>query len=99
MLIESTFWQTTDKVAIAIERLQAFCPPEGYFLAFSGGKDSIVIKHLADMAGVQYDAHFNMTTADPPELLGMVYSYISPVIGNDSILIIYMSNVPLYLLT
>lgn len=25
-------------VEIAIERLQAFVPPEGYYLAFSGGK-------------------------------------------------------------
>lgn len=25
-------------VEIAIERLQAFAPPEGYYLAFSGGK-------------------------------------------------------------
>lgn len=41
-----------------IERIKAFEPPEGYFLAFSGGKDSVVIKALADMAGVKYDAHY-----------------------------------------
>lgn len=33
-----------DKVETAIKRLQTFEPPEGYYLAFSGGKDSIVIK-------------------------------------------------------
>ena len=62
----------TDKVSIAIQRLQTFCPPEGYWLAFSGGKDSIVIKRLADMAGVPYDAHFNVTTVDPPEVLRFI---------------------------
>lgn len=29
-----------DKVQIAIDRLKAFEPPEGYYVAFSGGKDS-----------------------------------------------------------
>ena len=33
-----------DKVEAAIKRLQTFEPPEGYYLAFSGGKDSVVIK-------------------------------------------------------
>jgi len=35
-----------DKVAIAIVRLKEFEPEEGYYLAFSGGKDSVVIKQL-----------------------------------------------------
>ena len=70
MLIEKTlFGETVDKVEIAIKRLKQFEPPEGYFLAFSGGKDSIVIKKLADMAGVKYDAHYSNTTIDPPELI------------------------------
>ena len=58
-----------NKIQVAIERLQMFEPPEGYYLAFSGGKDSLTIKVLADMAGVKYDAHYNITTADPPELV------------------------------
>ena len=33
-----------DKVAVSIQRLQSFEPPDGYWLAFSGGKDSVVIK-------------------------------------------------------
>jgi len=45
----------------AIKRLQSFCPPEGYYLAFSGGKDSLVLKQLADEAAVPYDAHYNVT--------------------------------------
>ena len=57
------------KIEVAIKRLQLYEPEEGYYLAFSGGKDSIVIKALADMAGVKYDAHYNVTSVDPPELI------------------------------
>ena len=58
-----------DKVQVAIERFKTFEPKEGYYLAFSGGKDSCVIKALADLAGVKYDAHYNITSVDPPELV------------------------------
>lgn len=61
-----------DKVQRAIERLRAFEPPEGYYLAFSGGKDSLCIYHLAKEAGVKFDAHNNHTTVDPPELVRFV---------------------------
>lgn len=57
-----------DKVQQSIDRIKTFEPADGYYLGFSGGKDSIVIKRLADMAGVRYDAHYNVTTVDPPEL-------------------------------
>ena len=61
-----------DKVDKAIMRLQAYEPPEGYYLCFSGGKDSVVIKALADMAGVKYDAHYNISSVDPPELVRFI---------------------------
>ena len=61
-----------NKVEVAIERLKLFEPPEGYYLAFSGGKDSVVIKALADMAGVKYDAHYSHTSVDPPELIRFI---------------------------
>lgn len=64
-----------DKVQVAIDRLKAFEPPEGYYLAFSGGKDSVVIKALADMAGVKYDAHYNLTSVDPPELVHFIKTF------------------------
>ena len=62
-------------VETAILTLQMFEPPDGYHLAFSGGKDSVVIKALADMAGVKYDAHYNITSVDPPELVQFVKSF------------------------
>lgn len=61
-----------DKVQVAIDRLRAFEPKEGYYLCFSGGKDSSVIKALADMAGVAYDAHYNCTGIDPPEAVRFI---------------------------
>lgn len=59
---------TIDKVEESIRYLKAFEPHngEGYFLAFSGGKDSCVLKSLADKAGVKYDAHYYVTSVDPP---------------------------------
>lgn len=61
-----------DKVEVAINRLRAFEPKKGYYLCFSGGKDSSVIKALADMAGVAYDAHYNCTGIDPPEAVRFI---------------------------
>lgn len=46
--------------------------PEGFHLAFSGGKDSQVLYHLAEMAGVKFVAHMQITTLDPPELMRFV---------------------------
>lgn len=61
-----------DKVEVAIERLKTYEPEEGYFLCFSGGKDSCVIKALADMSGVKYDAHYAVASVDPPELVRFI---------------------------
>lgn len=69
-----------DKVQTAIKRLQTFEPPDGYYLAFSGGKDSVVIKTLADMAGVKYDAHYNVTGIDPPELVYFIRQHHPDVV-------------------
>mgnify|MGYP001221139444 CR=1 FL=1 len=60
------------RIKKAIDRLQAFEPEEGYYLAFSGGKDSQCIYHLAVEAGVKFDAHYNLTTVDPPELVNFI---------------------------
>jgi len=48
--------------------IKNFEPKAGYYVAFSGGKDSIVILDLVRRAGVKYDAHYSITTIDPPEL-------------------------------
>jgi len=53
--------------------------PDGYWLAFSGGKDSIVIKKLAQLAGVKHHAVYNQTTIDPPELIHFIKKFHSDV--------------------
>ena len=42
--------------------------PSGYYVAFSGGKDSVVLAKLFEMSGVKFELHYNNTTIDPPEL-------------------------------
>lgn len=79
MLKEMTLFGEVDKVQTAIDRLKAFEPPEGYYLAFSGGKDSQCIYHLAKMAGVKFDAHYSITSVDPPELIRFIKNYYPDV--------------------
>lgn len=40
---------------------------DGFFVAFSGGKDSQVLLKLTELAGVKFTAQYNLTTLDPPE--------------------------------
>ena len=63
-------WEVKRNSAIKI--LKAIEPPNGYYLAFSGGKDSCVIKALANMAKVKYDAHYAVSGIDPPELVRFI---------------------------
>ena len=79
-LVEQTLYGVRDKVAIAHEMLRAYEPEEGYFLAFSGGKDSQCIYHLAQDADVKFDAHYHMTTVDPPELIYFIREHYPDVI-------------------
>ena len=44
----------------------------GYYLAFSAGKDSQTLYHIAELAGVKFDAHMNLTSVDPPEVIRFV---------------------------
>ena len=71
-LVEYRLDGVYDKEQHAIETLQAFVPEEGYYVAFSGGKDSVCVKALCDLAGVKYDAHYRVTSVDPPELVRFI---------------------------
>lgn len=54
--------------------------PKGYYLAFSGGKDSQALYHLAKMADVKFEPHYAVTTLDPPELVRFIHKYYPDVI-------------------
>lgn len=58
----------------SLDRLRAFEPPDGYYLCYSGGKDSDVIKILASLSGVKFTAHHNLTTVDFPETVNYIKS-------------------------
>ncbi len=64
-----------DKIQTAIDRYKQFETEDGYYLANSGGKDSIVIEALANMAKVKFSSNHNLTTVDPPELINFIRKY------------------------
>ena len=62
------------------ERLAlAYGGGNGYYLAFSGGKDSQALYHIAELAGVKFDAHMNFTSVDPPEVIRFVRKFYPEV--------------------
>lgn len=89
MLIEHNLFGVSDKVAAAINLLREHEPPEGYYLCFSGGKDSVVIYDLAAKAGVKFDAHHNITSVEPPELMKFVRDNYPNVISEHPPLSMY----------
>lgn len=76
------------KIQDSINLLQEFEPSaleyseDGYYLCFSGGKDSVVIKDLAIKAGVKFKAYYSCTTIDPPELTRFIKRHHPDVIWN-----------------
>ena len=62
------------KIDKAIQRLKSFEPEDGYYLAYSGGKDSDCIRILADLANVKHENVHNLTTVDAPETVQYIKS-------------------------
>lgn len=63
------------------ERLAlAYDSEDGYFLAFSGGKDSQCLYHVAKLAGVKFKAHMNLTSVNPPEVIRFVKTQYPDVV-------------------
>lgn len=70
----------------AIQRLKSFEPEtEPYYLCYSGGKDSDVIRILADLAGVKHEIVHNHTTVDAPETVYYVRSIPNIIIDYPKI--------------
>lgn len=67
--------ELNEKVKKAIERLKTFEPEsESYYLCYSGGKDSDVIRILAQLANVRHELWHNVTGIDAPETVYYVRS-------------------------
>lgn len=56
----------------------------GYYVAFSGGKDSIVMDKLFQMSGVKYQLHYHNVTIDPPELIQFIKKYYPHAVWSKS---------------
>ena len=68
------------RVDKSIARLKEFEPAGGYYLAFSGGKDSTVLYNLALRAKVKFDAHYSCGGLDPLDLMNFIKAFYSNVI-------------------
>lgn len=67
-----------EKEKRAIEHLKAFdSEAEPYYLCYSGGKDSDVIRILAELANVNYEVHNNHTTVDSPTTVHYIRDVMS----------------------
>ena len=63
----------SEKMALRLD------PENGFYLAYSGGKDSQALYHIAEMAGVKFKAHMNLTSVDPPEVIRFVKQHYPDV--------------------
>ena len=68
-----------DKVQMSVDLIRKWEPEEGYYVAFSGGKDSQCVYHLCQIAGVKFDAHYSVTSVDPPELVRFIREHYPDV--------------------
>lgn len=66
MLHSVELLQKAEKIALNYDA------ENGYYLAFSGGKDSQALFHMAQLAGVKFRGHMNLTSVDPPEVIRFV---------------------------
>jgi len=72
MALSQSNFAGLNKVEVSLMRLKEFEPPEGYYLSFSGGKDSVVIHDLAVKSGVRFETHYSQGGIDPPELVQFI---------------------------
>lgn len=52
---------------------------DGYYLAFSGGKDSQALYHVAQLAGVKFKGRMSLTSVDPPHVIRFVKKHYPDV--------------------
>lgn len=78
--MKGLLYNLQDLVDESIDFLRQHEPPEGYFVGFSGGKDSIVTLELCRMAGVKHEAYYSVTGIDPPEVMQFIRQHYPGII-------------------
>lgn len=73
MLYSIELLRKAEKIAMNYDK------DDGFFLAFSGGKDSQALYHIAELGGVKFKAHMNLTSVDPPEVIRFVKKFYPDV--------------------
>jgi phosphoadenosine phosphosulfate reductase len=74
-MIQQSIFGEISKVGNSISLLKEFEPmalqlnPEGYYLCYSGGKDSDFLLDITLKAGVKFSANYNVTGVDPKECI------------------------------
>jgi phosphoadenosine phosphosulfate reductase len=68
-VIEQLSFAPSQAIENTLRFLRDSCPPEGYLISFSGGKDSLAVLEACKEARVPYRYYYKVTTADPPELV------------------------------
>lgn len=68
-MLEKKIAESLDLLSKAENTALRMNPEDGFFLAFSGGKDSQVIYHLCKLAGVKFKAYYSVTGIDSPETI------------------------------
>lgn len=68
MNYEQQTFAPSNNIENTLRFLRDNCPPEGYLIAFSGGKDSLAVLECCKEAKVPYRYYMKITTVDPPEL-------------------------------
>lgn len=67
-----------DKIEMALMIIRTYesmalnLSEDGFFVCFSGGKDSIVMARLFEMSGAKYTLNYSNVTIDPPELVQFI---------------------------
>lgn len=62
-----------DKAKAAIKMIKAFATQHNYMIAYSGGKDSVLLAYLAKEANVHAPLIYNNTTIDPPGTISFIH--------------------------
>ena len=63
---------TRDIILKAVPLALRYDPDKGFFVGFSGGKDSQALYHMMQLCDVPMHAYFSPTSVDPPEVVRFI---------------------------